>query len=131
MTPGLCTLPDDVLYLYQVLKKYLKEFQLLSGTVCVMKFTNRHDFMENVGGVTVLVPCTLPNEPTFVKVSQSLSELWIQTVGLTLGWLQFTNRHNPVKPRMEFGYWFLAHQQMLLKYLYQVSRKYLKGFKSD
>ena len=96
-----------------------------------MKFTNRHDFMKNIRGVTVLVLCTLSDEPTFVKVSQSLSELWIQTVGLTLGWLQFTNRHNPVKLRMEFGYWFSAHQQMLFKYLYQVSRKYLKGFKSD
>ena len=32
-----------------------------------------------------------------MKVSQRLSELQTQTVGSTLGWLQFTKGHNAVK----------------------------------
>ena len=36
-------------------------------------------------------------DPSFVQVSQRISELQTQTVGLTLGWLQFTKGHNSVK----------------------------------
>ena len=32
-----------------------------------------------------------------MKVSQKVSELQTQTVGLTLGWSQFTKGHNSVK----------------------------------
>ena len=36
-------------------------------------------------------------EPSFVKVSQRVSELWTQTVGLTLEWSQFTKGHYSIK----------------------------------
>ena len=36
-------------------------------------------------------------EPSFVKVSQRVSGLQTQTVGLTLKWSQFTKGHNSVK----------------------------------
>ena len=69
-------------------------------------------------------------EPSFVKVSQRVSELQTQTVGLTLGWSQFTKGHNSVKTVdgvMVLNFCILSNDAF---YLYQVSRKYLKGLQS-
>ena len=46
--------------------------------------------------------CILPDtdlyfKPSFVKVSQRVSELQTQIIGLLLGWLQLTKEHNSVK----------------------------------
>ena len=61
-----------------------------------------------------------------MKVCLRVSESQSQTVGPMLGWSQFEKGHNSLK----------TVQRSLCKlsddalYLYQVSRKYLKGFQS-
>ena len=65
-----------------------------------------------------------------MKVSQRVSELEIQTVGLTLGWSQFTKGHNSVKTVNGVMIRNLCISSDDALYLYQVSRKYLKGFQS-
>ena len=65
-----------------------------------------------------------------MNVSQRVSELQTQTVGLTLGWLQFKKGHNSVKTVdgvVVLNYYTTSDDAL---YLYQVSRKYLKGFYS-
>ena len=65
-----------------------------------------------------------------MKVSQRVSELQTRTVVLTLGWSQFTKGHNSVKTVdgiMELNLCISTDDAL---YLYQVSRKYLKGFQS-
>ena len=68
-----------------------------------------------------------------MKISQRLSELQIQTVGLTLGWLKFKKEHNSVKTVDEVTCMVLnlctSPDDAL--YLSQVSRKYLTGFQSN
>ena len=57
---NLSTSSDDALYLYQVSRKYLKGFQShLEDAVCIMKFSKRHNSVNSVGGVMVLVLSTL------------------------------------------------------------------------
>ena len=66
----------------------------------------------------------------FKKESERVSELKTQTVGSTLGWSQFTKGHNSVKnvDGVMVVNLFVSSDYAL--YLYQVSRKYLKGFQS-
>ena len=64
-----------------------------------------------------------------MKVSQRVSELQTQTVGSTLGWLQFTKEHNSVKTVDGVIELNLCTSSNDALYLYQVSSKYLKGFK--
>ena len=65
-----------------------------------------------------------------MKVSQRVSELETQTVGLMLGWSQFTKEHNSVKTVNGVIILNLCTSYDDALYLYQVSRKYLKGFQS-
>ena len=65
-----------------------------------------------------------------MKVSQRVSGLETQTVGLTLGWSQFTKEHNSVKTVNGVIILNLCTSYDDALYLYQVSRKYLKGFQS-
>ena len=65
-----------------------------------------------------------------MKVSQSVSELETQTVGSTLGWSQFTKGHNSVKTVNGVMVLNLCTSSDDALYLYQVSRKNLKGFRS-
>ena len=53
-----------------------------------------------------------------------------QTVGSTLGWLQFTKGHYLVKTVNGVMVLNLCISSDDALYLYQVSRKYLKGFQS-
>ena len=69
-------------------------------------------------------------EPSFEKVSQRVSALETQTVGSTLGWSQFTKGHNSVKPVKGVMVLNICTSSDDALYLYQVSRKYLKGFQS-
>ena len=63
-------------------------------------------------------------------VSQRVSELQTQIVGSTLGWSQFTKGHNSVKTVTGVMVLNLCTSSADALYLYQVSRKYLKGFQS-
>ena len=63
-----------------------------------------------------------------MKVSKRVSELQTQTLGLTLGWSQLTKGQNSVKTVdgvMVLNFCTPSDDAL---YLYQVSRKYLKGF---
>ena len=64
------------------------------------------------------------------KVSQNVSELETQTVRSTLGWSQFTKGHNSIKTVNGVMVLNLSISSDDALYLYQVSRKYLKGFQS-
>ena len=56
----LCTSPDDLLYLYQVPRKYLKGFQSYQeDAVCILKFSKGHNSVNSEGGVMALVLSTL------------------------------------------------------------------------
>ena len=56
MVLNLCTLPDDALYLYQLSRKYLKEFQSYrEDAVCILKFSKGHISVYSVDGVMALV----------------------------------------------------------------------------
>ena len=70
------------------------------------------------------------SQPSFVKVSQRVFELETQTVGSTLGWSQFTKGHNSVKIENGVMVLDLRISSDDALYLYQLSRKYLKGFQS-
>ena len=61
----LCTSSDDAVYMYQVLRKYLKEFQLLSRHVCLLKFPKGHNSVKTVGRVMVLVLCILSDDTLY------------------------------------------------------------------
>ena len=55
-----CISPDDALYLFQVSRKYLKEFQSnQEDAVCILKFSKGHNSINSVGGVMALVLSTL------------------------------------------------------------------------
>ena len=62
-----------------------------------------------------------------MKVSQRVSELETQAVGLTLVWSQFTDGRNSVKTVNGVIVLYLCTSSDDALYLYQVSRKYLKG----
>ena len=66
-----------------------------------------------------------------MKLSQKVSELETQTVGSTLGWSQFTRGHNAVKIVGGVMVLNLCTSSDDALYLYNVSRKYLKGFQSN
>ena len=64
------------------------------------------------------------------KVTQWVSEIETRTRGSTLGWSKFTKGHNSAKSLdgvMVFNLYTSSDDAL---YLYQVSRKYLKGFYS-
>ena len=65
-----------------------------------------------------------------MKLSQRVSESETQTVGLTLGWSQFTKEHNSVKTENGVMVLNLCTSSDDALYLYQLSREYLKGFQS-
>ena len=65
-----------------------------------------------------------------MKVSQRVSELETQTVGLMLGWSQFTKGHNSIKTVNGVMVLNFCNSSDDALYLYQVSRKYLKGFQN-
>ena len=59
MVLNLCTSLDDVLYLYQVSRKYLKRFQSYrEDAFCILKFSKGHNSVNSVGGVMALVLST-------------------------------------------------------------------------
>ena len=60
-----------------------------------------------------------------MKVSQRVSELETQTVGLTLGWSQFIKGHNSIIAVNVVMVLNLCTSSDDTLYLYQVSRKYL------
>ena len=63
-------------------------------------------------------------------VFQRVFELETQTVGSTIGWSQFTKGHNSVKTVNGVMILNLCTSSDEAFNLYQVSRKYLKGFQS-
>ena len=65
-----------------------------------------------------------------MKLSQRVSELETQTAGSTLGWSQFTKGHNSLKTVDGVMVLNLCTSSDDALYLYQVSRKYPKGFQS-
>ena len=65
-----------------------------------------------------------------MRVSQRVSELETQTVGSTPGWSQFTKGHNSIKTVDGVMVLNLCIPSDNPLYLYQLSRKYLKGFQS-
>ena len=65
-----------------------------------------------------------------MKLPQRVSELETQTVGLTLGWSQFTKGHNSIKTVNGVTVLNLCTSSDDALYLYQVSKTYLKGFQS-
>ena len=62
-----------------------------------------------------------------MKVSRRVSELQNQTLA-TLGWSQLTKGHNSVNTVDGVTVLYLCTPSDDALYLYQVSRKYLKGF---
>ena len=80
--------------------------------------------------------CTLPDNASCLgqilreKKSQRVSELETQTVGSMLGCSQFTKGHNSIKTVNGVIVLNLCTSSDDALYLYQVSRKYLEGFKS-
>ena len=75
-----CTLSDDVLYLYQVSWKFLKEFRDIWLTRFSHKFTKRHNSVKTVDEVTVLFSSTVSRlfvlVSNLVKISHRVSELF-------------------------------------------------------
>ena len=65
-----------------------------------------------------------------MKVSKRVSELETQTIGSTIEWSQFTNGRNSIKTVNGVIVLNLCTSSDDALYLYQVSRKYLKGFQS-
>ena len=58
---------DDALYLYQVSRKYLKGFHSYRADVIyILKFIKGHNSVKSVGGVMVLVLCTLPDNALYL-----------------------------------------------------------------
>ena len=50
----LCSSPDNAMYLYQILYKYLKGFgSSCADTISIVKFAKGHNSVKNVGGVMV------------------------------------------------------------------------------
>ena len=48
------------LYFYQVLRNYLKRYQSYGAdTISILKITKGNNSTKNVGGVTVVILCTL------------------------------------------------------------------------
>ena len=80
MVLNLCTSSDDVLYLYQVSRKYLKGFQSYwEYAVCILKFSEGYNSVNSVGGVMVLVLSTLSDSVLYLyqvlsKFCQSISK---------------------------------------------------------
>ena len=65
-----------------------------------------------------------------MKISQRVSELQIQTVGLALGWSKFTKGHNSVKTVDGVMVLNLCTSSDDALYLYQVSTKNIsQGFR--
>ena len=53
-----CLSPDYALYLYQILRKYLKGFgSSCADTISIVKFAKGHNLVKNVGAFMVLVLC--------------------------------------------------------------------------
>ena len=67
----LCSSPDNALYLYHILCKYLKGFESsCADTISIMKFAKGHNSVKNVGGVMVLVLCMSLDDALYLnKVS--------------------------------------------------------------
>ena len=67
----LCTYPDDVLYLYQVLWKYLKGFQnYWANTISIVKFSKGNNSIKHVDGVKALTLCISSDHALYLyKVS--------------------------------------------------------------
>ena len=64
-----------------------------------------------------------------MKISQRVSELQSQSLGLMPGWSKFTKEHNSVKTVDGVMVLNLHTSSDGALYLYQVSRKYLPGFR--
>ena len=63
----LCTSSDNVLYLYQVVSKFLKGFKsYCAETVTIVKFAKGHNSVKNVGGVMVLVLCMSSDDALYL-----------------------------------------------------------------
>ena len=73
MVLNLCLSPDNALYLYHVVRKYLKGFQSYQkDAVCILKFSKGHNFVNSLGGVMALVLSTLSDNVLYL--SQVLSK---------------------------------------------------------
>ena len=77
----LCTSSGLALYVYQVLRNYLKRYQSYrADTISILKITKGNNSAKNVGGVTVFDLCTSSGHalyflPSFVKLSLTVSKL--------------------------------------------------------
>ena len=79
----LCISSDDVLYLYQVSRKYLEGFQNnREDAVCILKFSKEHYSVNSEGGVMALAQSTLSNDALYLYQVLSKYHIGFQSYGL-------------------------------------------------
>ena len=79
MVLNFCTSPDDALYLYQVSRKYLKEFQRYwEDAVCILKFSEGDNSVNSGGEVMVLSLSTLSDSVLFVALLSYLAGIMVR-----------------------------------------------------
>ena len=106
----LCTSSDNALYLYQVLLKYLKGFQMYcEDTISIVKFAKGHNSIKNVGGLMVLVLClsfhnALYRFPSLWKYIKGFQRYWVYTISI----VKFSKGNNSVKMKVELRFIFSA-----------------------
>ena len=67
MVLNLCISSDDALYLYQLSRKYLKEFQSYrEDAVSILKFSKEHNYVCSVGGVMAPVLSMLSDDVLYL-----------------------------------------------------------------
>ena len=82
MVLNLCTLPDDVLCLYQFSRKYLKGFQSCrEDAVCILNFSKGHNSLNSVGGVMTLVLFTMSDSVLYLYQVLSKYLIGFQSYG--------------------------------------------------
>ena len=64
---NLCMSSGHALYLYQVLRNYLKRYQSSrADTISILKITQGNNSAKNVGGVTIFNLCTLSGHALYL-----------------------------------------------------------------
>ena len=64
---NLCTSSGHVLYFYQVLRNYLKLYQIYRvDTISILKITKGNNSAKNVGGVSVVNLCTSSGHALYI-----------------------------------------------------------------
>ena len=67
MVLHVCTLPNYVIYLYQVLQNYHQGFySYLAETIFLIKLSKGHNSIKNEGGVMILKLCTLSDDALYL-----------------------------------------------------------------